>query len=339
MTVQPMVAAAAKLPESSARASVATGSDRLASAVAAALDRLGERVVLFRYGDWVFVSFGLFAGVGAWLTMALTGFLLIGQGVAAAEFLRLTLAGCAAVVGGSWLLARFLDLRAPVADRAAEPPRPAFVSWGGLFALLLVLVVFGTLSGHGELVVLDALARSIPLGHAIGRLGCLSYGCCFGRPNAGPLAVTYRTPEAKAVRVGGRYGVPLHPAPLYEAILDVALFAAVNTAAWAGAPLGAATALVLFGYGCGRFAIEFLRDNGESPVAGRITLNQRIALALGLTGAVLAGSALLGDPAVAPPFAWTAPLRDAPWLAATTLPGALTVFVGFSLHRGEVGRW
>ena len=306
---------------------------------AGALDWLGERVVLFRHGDWVFVSFGLFATVGAWLTMALTGFLLIGQGVAPAEFLRLALLSCAAVVAGSWLLARFLDLRAPVVDRAAEPPRPAFVSWGGLLALMLVLVLFGALSGHGELVVLDALARSIPLGHAVGRLGCLSYGCCFGRPTAGRLAITYRTPEAKAVRVGAHYGVPLHPAPLYEAILDVVLFAAANAAAWAGAPLGAVTALVLFGYGCGRFAIEFLRDNGETPAAGRITLNQRIALAAALVGAVLAGSALLSDPAAAPPFAWIAPLRDAPWLAAATLPGALMVFFGFSLHRGEVGRW
>ena len=38
MTVQPMIGVEAKAPESSARAA-ATGSDRLASAVAAALDR------------------------------------------------------------------------------------------------------------------------------------------------------------------------------------------------------------------------------------------------------------------------------------------------------------
>ncbi len=187
--------------------------------------------------------------------------------------------------------------------------------------------------------MLDAVARSTFLGHAIGRLGCLTYGCCFGRPTRSPLAITYRAPEAKAVRVGHRHGVPLHPAPLYEALLDIALLVAVNAVAFAGAPLGVPAALACFGYGCGRFAIEFLRDNqGRAPL-GRISLNQRIALAMALLGVALAGIVLLGEPAAAPPFAFAAPLRDALWLSAATLPGALTVFVGFSLHRGEVGRW
>jgi phosphatidylglycerol:prolipoprotein diacylglycerol transferase len=312
---------------------------RLVRAATASLDWLGERVVLFRYGDWVFVSFGLFATVGAWLTMSLLGFLLIGQGVAPAQFLRLALQGCVAVVAGSWLLARFLDLRIPVADDGAVPPRPAFVSWGGIFALVLVLALFGVFSGHGALVVLDATARTVFLGHAVGRLGCLSYGCCFGRPTRCRLAITYHTPQAKAVRVGGRRGVPLHPAPLYEALLDIALFVAVNAVALAGAPLGAPTALAFIGYGGGRFAIEFLRDNDVRVLGGRIALNQLIALALVLQGAGLAGALLLGDPGAAAPFAWKAPLHAAPWLSTGTLPGALAVFVGFSLHRGEVGSW
>jgi phosphatidylglycerol:prolipoprotein diacylglycerol transferase len=173
----------------------------------------------------------------------------------------------------------------------------------------------------------------------VGRLGCLSYGCCIGRPTNGPLAITYRAPEAKAVRMGRRYGVPLHPAPLYEALLDIALFAAVNVLALGGAPLGAPTALAFLGYGCGRFAIEFLREDEGRALLGRISLNQGIALAMALLGVALAGIVLLGEPGAAPPFAFAAPLRDAPWLSAATLPGALTVFVGFSLHRGEVGRW
>jgi phosphatidylglycerol:prolipoprotein diacylglycerol transferase len=339
MTVQPMAGQAeigqTYLPRPFGKA----GPDRIAGAASSALDRLGERVVLFRYRDWVFVSFGLFASVGTWLTMSLMGFLLIGHGVAPGQFLLLALTSCVAIVAGSWLLAQILDLRIPAADRAATRCRPVFVSWGGIFSLLLVIVLFGVFSGHGALVMLDAVARSTFLGHAIGRLGCLSYGCCFGRPTRSPLAITYRAPEAKAVRVGHRHGVPLHPAPLYEALLDIALLVAVNAVAFAGAPLGVPAALACVGYGCGRFAIEFLRENeGRVPV-GRISLNQLIALAMALVGAALAGAVLLGEPGAAPLFAFAAPLRDAPWLFAAFLPGALMVFVGFSLHRGEVGRW
>lgn len=339
MTFQPVAGPAEIAPSSLPRPLGKARPDRIVGAAASALDWLGERVVLFRYRDWVFVSFGLFASIGAWLTMSLMGFLLIGQGVAPGQFLRVALLGCAAIIAGSWLLAQLLDLRVPVADRGAGLRRPAFVSWGGIFSLLLVLALFGSFSGHGVLAMLDAAARSTFLGHAVGRLGCLSYGCCFGRPTRSPLAITYRAPQAKAVRVGHRHGVPLHPAPLYEALLDIVLLVAVNAVAFAGAPLGVPAALALFGYGCGRFAIEFLRDNEGRMLVGGVALNHLIALAVALVGVALAGTVLLGDPVLAPSPAFAAPLRDAPWLFAATLPGALAVFVGFSLHRGEVGRW
>lgn len=339
MTFQPIAVQAEIAAPSLPRRSRKTGADRIVGATSSALDWLGERVVLFRYGDWVFVSFGLFAAVGAWLTMGLMGFLLIGQGVAPGQFLRLALTSCAAILAGSWLFARLLGLLTPAADRAAPRFQPVFVSWGGIFTLLFVLVLFGAFSGYGALLMLDAVARSAFLGHAIGRLGCLSYGCCFGRPTRSPLAITYRTPEAKAVRVGHRHGVPLHPAPLYEAVLDIALLVVVNAVALAGAPLGAPAALACVGYGCGRFAIEFLRHHDGRVLLGRFSLNQPIALAMALLGVGLAGIVLLGAPGAAPLFAFAAPLHAAPWLAAAFLPGALLVFVGFSLHRREVGRW
>jgi hypothetical protein len=271
--------------------------------------------------------------------MTLMGILLIGQGVAPGQFLLLALVSCAAIVAGSWLLARLLEIRVPAADRADARLRPIFVSWGGIFSLLLVFVLFGVFSGYGALFMLDAVARSTFLGHALGRLGCLSYGCCFGRPTRGPLAITYRAREAKAVRVGHRHGVPLHPAPLYEALLDLFLLVAVNAVAFAGAPLGVPAALACVGYGCGRFAIEFSRENESRIRVACISLNQLIALAMALLGVALAAIALLGEAGAPPPFAFAAALRDVPWLSAAMLPGALLVFLGFSLHRGEVGRW
>jgi len=339
MTFHSLVAEARIARTCLARPLGKAGPVRIAAAASSALDRLGERVVLFRWRGWVFVSFGLFASVGAWLTMSLMGFLLIGQGVAAGQFLLLALASCAAIVAGSWLLARLLELGVPAADRAAEGFRPIFASWGGIASLLTVFVLFGVFSGSGALLMLDAVARSTFLGHAMGRLGCLSYGCCFGRPTSGPLAITYRSPEAKAVRVGHRHGVPLHPAPLYEALLDLGLLVAVNAAALAGAPLGVPAALACVGYGCGRFAIEFSRENESRIRVGGISLNQLLALAMALLGVALAGVALLGEPGSAPPFGFASALRDVPWLSAAILPGALLVFLGFSLHRGEVGRW
>ncbi len=74
-----------------------------------ALDSVGNRVVLFRCGNAVFVTFGLFAGVGALLSMTAMGGLLVAEGVPGSVFLLLVLAGSAAVVFGSWLAGQLLD--------------------------------------------------------------------------------------------------------------------------------------------------------------------------------------------------------------------------------------
>jgi phosphatidylglycerol:prolipoprotein diacylglycerol transferase len=308
-------------------------------AISSVLDRLADRVVLFRYREWLFVTFGLFGALGTVLSTALMGAILIGQGVAPGIFTSMALLGSVAIVGGSWLLGQLFDYRLLLTDPHRAVRRPMFVSWGGALGLSLALALSAVLSGLELLLILDALARSIFLGHAVGRIGCLSYGCCFGRPTRQRLAITYRNPEAKAVRVGHLQGVPLHPAALYEAILEIGLLVAVNAVALLGAPIGAPTALALIGYGCVRFAVEFLRNNDGRMALGPISLNHLIALALVGFGAGLAALTPLGDPQAAPAIAWSAFLDAAPWLAPGIAPCALLVFFGFSTHRGVVGRW
>ena len=339
MSVQPVPYLGAGAVSVPGRQPLGDELERHLVALSAVLDRLAERVVLFRHGDWVFVSFGLFGALGAVLTTGLMGAILVGQGVAPGLFLGLALVGSATVVGGSWLLGQVFDYRLLLEDPRKALRRPVFVSWGGALGLSLTLVLFASLSGQGLLLLLDALARSIFLGHAVGRIGCLSYGCCFGRPTRGRLAITYHNPHAKAVRIGRRQGVPLHPAALYEAALELALLLAINAVALWGAPVGVPTVLALVGYGCIRFAVEFLRDQRGRAVVGSLSLNHLIALAMLGLGAGLAALVLPGGLGLAPAVAWSTSLAAAPWLAPASVPGALVIFVGFSLHRGGIGRW
>jgi len=307
-------------------------------AAAGLLDWLGSRVVLFRAGDWLFVTFGLFAALGAVAALAGAGVLLVGHGLAAACFPPLAVAGSALVVVGSWAAGQLLDYRRLRREGLSAAKRPVFVSWGGLAGLLLTLVIFARWSGLALLLVWDDLARVMPLGHALGRLGCLTYGCCCGRPTAGRLAITYRHPESKAVRNNGLAGVPLHPAALYEAILDLGILAVANLAALAGAPTGVPTALVFLAYGAGRFGIEFLRDNGGRFVLGCLSVNHVASLAVAALGAlVLAVSAAAG--VAAPPYSPAAAAAGAGKIAVAVAPAAALVFVGFGLHRRRVGEW
>jgi phosphatidylglycerol:prolipoprotein diacylglycerol transferase len=60
--------------------------------------------------------------------------------------------------------------------------------------------------------LMDQSPPAIAVGHALGRIGCLLGGCCFGSEWHGPWAVTYTHPMAP----GAHPSVPRHPTPLYE---------------------------------------------------------------------------------------------------------------------------
>jgi phosphatidylglycerol:prolipoprotein diacylglycerol transferase len=320
------------------RAALAARPARRGDSLSATLDWLAERVVLFRHGDLVFVTFGLFAALGAFLTLAGMGVILIGQGVSIGAFIALALGASALVVFGSWLLAQLLDFRLLLQKPREALRRPVFASWGGLLIMPLVFGIFSWHSGIAVLVLVDAFARAMPIGHALGRLGCLSYGCCYGRPTRRRLAITYRNPLAKAVRIGNLQNVRLHPAAFYEAVLDLGILLAVNAAALLGAPLGVPSALALMAYGLGRFAIEFLKDNDGRFLLGRYAVNHLLSLAMAALGALLLHSILLA-PEAAPVIAWAPALDAVPRLLPALAPSAIVIFAGYSVHRRRVGSW
>ncbi len=320
------------------RALLAARLARRCDLVSGALDKLAERVVLFQHGDLVFVTFGAFAALGAFLTLAWMGVILIGQGVAVGAFVTLALVASALVVLGSWVVAQLLDIRMLLQNPWDALRRPVFASWGGLLTVPLVFGYFSWHSGIAMLALVDAFALAMPIGHALGRFGCVSYGCCFGRPTRGRLAITYRNPLAKAVRVGGHHNVSLHPAAFYEAVLDLGILVVVNAAFLLGAPLGLPSALALMTYGLGRFAIEFLRNNDGRIVLGRYSLNHLFSLAMASLGVVLLPSILLA-PVATPAIAWAPVLDAVPWLLPALAPAAIVIFASYSVHRRSVGAW
>lgn len=68
---------------------------------------------------------------------------------------------------------------------------------------------------------LDLMAAVTPLGIAIGRLGCLSVGCCYGMPFDGPLALHF--PNHPACEAPA--GIGLFPIQLLAALNGLLLFA------------------------------------------------------------------------------------------------------------------
>lgn len=170
----------------------------------------------------------------------------------------------AAMVGGV-LGARLLYVASHVGEFGSAP-FSALAFWqaglsfyGGLIgaAALVILVAYRWRVPIPKLA--DAVAPSLALGIAIGRLGCFSNGCCNGTPTGLPWAISF-TNTLSAARP---LGIPLHPAQLYESFASFALFAVLL---WLRPRLmedGLLFGSWLFGYGVYRFLVEFVRVNPD----------------------------------------------------------------------------
>jgi phosphatidylglycerol---prolipoprotein diacylglyceryl transferase len=69
----------------------------------------------------------------------------------------------------------------------------------------------------------DIAAPGIALGQAISRLGCLSAGCCYGKPTHMPWGIIFTSSYASE-NVGVPLNIPLHPTQIYESAGAFCLF-------------------------------------------------------------------------------------------------------------------
>ena len=158
--------------------------------------------------------------------------------------------------------------------------RSGGVFYGGL--LLAVGVAFWHMRRHRLPVwtTCDAFAPGIALGQAVGRIGCLMAGCCYGSPTDLPWGVTFTNPLA-AANVGTPLDVSLHPTQLYESVATLAILGILLLAERRGRSFPGRTFWsYLLLYPCARFAIEFYRGDPRGTVFEVLSTSQLVSLLL-----------------------------------------------------------
>ena len=156
----------------------------------------------------------------------------------------------------------------------------AGVFYGGLAGAVLGSALYAR--RHPDLPfwrLTDSAAPAIALGQSIGRLGCFSAGCCYGKPADLPWAVTF-TSEYARQNVGVPLNVPLHPVQLYESALTFLLFLVLIVMHWKRQFVGQVFCFYLVGYGILRFILEFYRGDPDRGFvfAGLLSTSQLIGL-------------------------------------------------------------
>jgi len=166
-------------------------------------------------------------------------------------------------------------------------------SWyGGLFGGALAAMLVFRLARRPVLRYADAMVPAVALGYAIGRVGCFFHGDDYGSPSSVPWAVQYgpgteahwAQVQAHLIDAAAPLTVSVHPTQLYHSLLGVILFVALSRVS--PAPPGRRLTLLAFGYGCGRFVLEWVRGDFR-PLGGGLSLQQWISLLLLAIGATL----------------------------------------------------
>lgn len=146
-----------------------------------------------------------------------------------------------------------------------------FVFYGGLLAGLIYLVIIQLCGFKLKVDHLWPILPALTFGHAVGRLGCLLAGCCFGKETDWWWGIY-------------QHGHDRHPTQLLEAI-GLFLLGAYLLKSQKAKSLLLAQYFVF--YGIIRFGVEMLRGDEIRGEWGVMTPSQWISLGLVLLGVSL----------------------------------------------------
>ena len=141
--------------------------------------------------------------------------------------------------------------------------------YGGVVTGVGTAALFAHRHGLPLAATLDLLTPSLPLGHALGRVGCLLAGCCFGQPTTLPwgIAFTDGSIAYRELQTVDGLGAdapatpPLHPTQVYEAAGELLLFALLMRRRRHTRFPGELALLWLCGYAALRFTVELVRGD------------------------------------------------------------------------------
>ncbi len=149
---------------------------------------------------------------------------------------------------------------------------------GGVFAAILAGWVYLYLKKQSFWPWTDAFAPGIAAGQALGRIGCLMAGCCYGETCKLPWAITFTHPQALAP-----LHIPLHPTQIYHSLAGAITFFILYLSKKRLQYSGQLFALLLICYSIFRIMIEFFRGDYRGYL-GPMSVTQWVTLGIFILG-------------------------------------------------------
>jgi hypothetical protein len=224
-------------------------------------ERLGNTWKAWRFGPLRIINHGLWAGLAGSAVL-----LIAGMSAADGNFGWVVMVACCALIGAG-MFAQWLE-----GSSALLRPFGYYGSiLGGLLSILFMMLARGPAAD-----VMAAFALASPWALAIGRLRCVVQGCCHGRPVAWGIRITNR--HSRVVSLGGFYGTPIHPTPLYSILANIVIgVILLRMRVWGAGPFRIAGLYLLLA-GLSRFVEEAYRGEPQTKCVAGLSLYQWLAI-------------------------------------------------------------
>lgn len=159
--------------------------------------------------------------------------------------------------------------------------------YGAVLGAALAIWIYSRFSNFRFTYAADLVAPGIVLAQAIGRVGCLINGCCYGTKTSLPWGIIYTNPDSSGYSASQSLlpGIGLHPTQVYEIIFLIILFGVLLVLKDRLKPEGSLFLVYLGGYSLWRFSVGFIREGTDflfglhqAQVIGIIVMVATVAL-------------------------------------------------------------
>lgn len=147
--------------------------------------------------------------------------------------------------------------------------------YGGFISGIVFAIVYLRKQGLDILITFDLISPYLALAQAIGRIGCLFNGCCYGKPTNLNFCVYF--PGDSVVR---------HPVQIYSSLGLLLIFVILRLPQTRAKLPGQIFVVYLLLYSGLRFLLEFLRGDNLQILAD-LTLHQLISIVIFISSAII----------------------------------------------------
>jgi len=232
--------------------------------------------VLFHIGPLTLHTYGLLAAIGLFTGVFLSARRAAKEGFDGELTMDLGFYIVVAAVVGSRLMYGVVEYRMFVNDpiRIFKMWEGGLVFYGGVLAAIPVAFWFLKKNKMPFWPLADIFAPYLALAHAIGRLGCLAAGCCYGKPTDSWMGIVFKDPQSIAPT-----NVPLLPTQLFDSVNEFVIFLILIAVRSRKRFHGQIMLLWLILYSAGRFVVENYRGDPRGwIIEGTLSTSQGVGI-------------------------------------------------------------